>query len=109
MDRSGRMPDDEVVLDFKHEPVEIQMSFKGPISPFPTYSSSSKFGWMGKIFWTPSNSVKNSVIVGRFFPLKCKYLFARLAIVMTSSLLPTLLEDQVYQRDGSLLMNERNM
>ena len=53
MDRSGRMLDDEVMLDSKHEPVEIEMSFKGPISPFPTYSSSSKFGWTGKIFELP--------------------------------------------------------
>ena len=37
MDKSGRMPDDEVVLDSKHELVKIETSFEGPISPFPTY------------------------------------------------------------------------
>ena len=44
MDKSGRMYDDEVVLDSKHEVVEIETLFQGPISSFPTYSSSSKFG-----------------------------------------------------------------
>ena len=53
MDKSGRMCDDEVVLDSKHELFEIETSFQGPISSFSTYSSSSKFGWTGKIFELP--------------------------------------------------------
>ena len=91
MDKSGRTFDNEVEPDSKHELAEIETLFLRPISSFLTYSSSSKFGWAGETFRTPSNSIMTSIIVGRFLPFKCTHLFARLAIAMTSSLLQTLL------------------
>ena len=84
------MFDDEAEPNSKHELVEIETSFHGPISSFLTYLSSSKFGWTRETFWTPSNSIMISIMVGRFYPFECKHLFARLAIAMTSSLLQTL-------------------
>ena len=44
MDKSGRTSDDEVMLDSKHEVVEIETSFQRYISSFLTYSSCSKYG-----------------------------------------------------------------